>query len=1208
MRYGIGVMCLLWGMAASGQETRGMIHGRVLDPSGTPVAGASVVVTNTGTNTVSRLTTNETGYYEANLLLPGGYEVAAEAQGFKKALRKGLVLPLNARLEIDMRLELGTISETVSVTAQAPLLDTSTSSSGMVLDNRSVLDLPVIADNTMVLVKLTPGIQTSGVNDYLGPHSNAGASDYSTAGGVGGNEWSIDGAPNNGAGRRSAYLPHSDTVQEMKVETSGFDASFGHTSGVSVLMMTRAGTNDWHGSATEQHWQQRWHGTPFFTRQLYYRNIAAAEASGDKALADRLRSEDKQQPGRSNNWAATFGGPVRIPKLYNGKDKLFFFFSYQGNIDKISDLPSRLNKTIATLDDRKGDFSRHLKVNAGLYQIYDPLSVRPDPARPRNFIRDPIPGNILPASRIQNPGYKFFTGILPGPNNDPDPAKEPLNNYLAITTPLLRDYKAYTNRMDYHFSDRHRFFGRWTYNDWVNDALDWTYDTLRGLQSSKQSRTNLAGTVDWVWTISSATVLDVAVAVNNYREGSKAEVPLQFKPSDVGLPKYLDDKAADQHILPQMTITGYETISQLYPNYTHFRSATAKADLSQVRGNHTLRAGFDGRGQYRTGGGGGNTSGTFTFNNLYTRRNDDNLTPAGNLAHSWAAFMMGLPSGISIATNDSFVLLNPYYGWYAQDNWRLTRKLSVNAGLRVEYEQGPTERYNRVIGYFDPKASLPITVPAQAAYAQSPIPELPAAQFMVAGGTIYPGTAGAPRRLWRNELMWLPRAAFAWEVHPKTVVRGGYGLFYDTLNVLNDAPDQTGFSRSTNTILTNDFGVNWLAGDPRRGISPMTDPFPVRPDGTRFDEPVRNSLGLMARAGRGWTYDDYNVRHARQQRWRMGVQRQIGDDVLIDIGYAGSYANRVPLARVEAALAEEFWAAGQLRDNAVASNMNSNVTNPFSLTNFEELRRTNPGVYQDMATVAYFTSPTIRRERLLRPYPQMNGLTNSLVNSGEVKTHSIELMVQRRFSRGFNLNFSYTRMWDRTADFYSNEFDALPAWRESNESRPHRVTATGIYEFPFGKGRRWLRSGVLNHIFGGFQAAATFEWQPGPLISFPNLFYTGDLANIDTGQRTLDRWFNTDGFEKRSAFQPAAFHRRVFPTRIDGLRRDSTNQWNVNLQRNFRLQERVTLELRADALNIQNRTQFSDPNTTPTSTDFGRVTAQTNTRNRFIQVQGRVRF
>jgi len=297
-----------------------------------------------------------------------------------------------------------------------------------------------------------------------------------------------------------------------------------------------------------------------------------------------------------------------------------------------------------------------------------------------------------------------------------------------------------------------------------------------------------------------------------------------------------------------------------------------------------------------------------------------------------------------------------------------------------------------------------------------------------------------------------------------------------------------------------------------------------------------------------------------------------------------------------------------VRDNAVASNMNSNVTNPFSLTNFEELRRTNPGVYQDMATVAYFTSPTIRKERLLRPYPQMNSLTNSLVNSGEVKTHSIELMVQRRFSRGFNLNFSYTRMWDRTADFYSNEFDALPAWRESNESRPHRVTATGIYEFPFGKGRRWLQSGVLNHIFGGFQAAATFEWQPGPLISFPNLFYTGDLANIDTGQRTLDRWFNTDGFEKRSAFQPAAFHRRVFPTRIDGLRRDSTNQWNVNLQRNFRLKERVTLELRADALNIQNRTQFSDPNTTPTSTDFGRVTAQTNTRNRFIQVQGRLRF
>lgn len=390
---------------------------------------------NQDTGTKTRLVANATGHFEANLLLPGKYKVVAEARGFKRSIRSGIILPLSTRLEIDLKLEIGTVSDSVTVTGETPMLDTNSASSGMVMDNRSIMDLPVIANNIMVMVKMTPGVQTSGVNDYLGPHSNVGASDYRVAGGVGGNEWSIDGVPNNGASRRSAYLPVSDTIQEMKVETFGFDASSGHSTGVTVTMMTKGGTNQFHGTLTEQHWQQRWHGTPFFTKQRYYRNIAAAEAGGDRAGADALRSQDKQATGRSNNYTGTIGGPIKIPKLFDGKDKLFFFFSYQGNKDKVADLPDRLNKTIPTLADRKGDFSRFLGVNAGLYQLYDPLSVRSDPARPTHLIRDPIPGNILAASRIVNPAAAFYNKLLPPPNNDVDLKREPTNNFLALTTP-----------------------------------------------------------------------------------------------------------------------------------------------------------------------------------------------------------------------------------------------------------------------------------------------------------------------------------------------------------------------------------------------------------------------------------------------------------------------------------------------------------------------------------------------------------------------------------------------------------------------------------------------------------------------------------------------------------------------------------------------------------------------------------------------------
>ena len=1189
------------------QETRGAIQGRVLDPSSAAMPRAVVVVENVDMNTVTRLTTNDTGYYEATLLLPGNYRVSAEAAGFKKTMRSGLVLPLSGTLGIDLALEVGGVTETVSVTAQAPVLETATVSSGRTMENRSVMDMPVIANNTMVLVKMSPGLFTGGVNDYLGPHSISGASDYSTGAGAGGNEWSIDGVPSNGANRQTAYLPAVDTVQEMRVETSNFDASVGHGTMANVTMMTKAGTNSYHGTLTEQHWQQRWQGTNFFTRQLYYKSIAAAETAGNSALADQLRSQDKQAAGRSNNYVGTVGGPVRIPKVYNGRDRLFFFFSYQGNKDQVADLPSRINTTIPTMAERTGDFSRYLQIDPVRYQVYDPLSVRVDPARAGHYIRDPFAGNILPKTRMVNPMAATYLKLLPATNNDNDPRREPTNDYLS-SAPLIRDYAAYGSRIDFQKSDRHRFFGRWTKNNWANYAGDWTYTTVKGLQSLAQTRRNRGGTFDWVYTVNSRTVLDVAVAVNEYKDGGDPQTAMQYKPSDFGLPAYLDEKAGGQHILPIVNISGYNSISTTYPVVTAYRTTSAKADLTQIRGSHSVRAGFDVRQQYRTGGGGGNTSGTFGFGNTYTRKNDDTFTPAGNLGLSWAAFLMGIPDNMSVATNDSYAMMNPYYAWYGQDTWRLTPKLTLNFGLRVEYELGPTERYNRMLLGFDPTAKLPITDAAQAAYGRAVIPELSAADFKVAGGSLYAGVGGQGRQLWKSQLMWLPRVAVAYQVSPKTVLRAGYGVFYDTLNVLNQGPDQTGYSRTTSTVVTNDFGTNWLAGNPRAGVPPVADPFPVRADGTRFDSATGSALGLMARAGRGWSFNDYNYEHARLQRWRLGVQQQLGADTTVEVAYVGERASDIPLAHSLSALPAKYWATGNARDNTVASNMTQNVTNPFRITNFSALQSSDAAQYTNLATLGFYTSGTIQKQLLLRTYPQMNGLTQSNTPVGKANTDSLQVVVQRRFAKGFNLNAGYTRMRARAADYFYNEFDAEPDWRTTNDARPHRFTAGGIYEFPFGRGRAFLKSGILSHIVGGFQTAASYEWQPGALLEWGNLFYYGDPSDIAQGSRTLDRWFNTANFERTSAKLPAAYQARVFPTRVEGVRGDMTNQWNTNVQRNFTVREGVVLQLRVDAINLQNRSQFAGPNVNPSSTDFGRVTAQSNTTKRFVQAQIRLRF
>jgi len=569
--------------------------------------------------------------------------------------------------------------------------------------------------------------------------------------------------------------------------------------------------------------------------------------------------------------------------------------------------------------------------------------------------------------------------------------------------------------------------------------------------------------------------------------------------------------------------------------------------------------------------------------------------------------MMGLPATSSVDTNANYAFSNPYVGWYGQDNWRLSSKLTLNIGLRMEYEFALRERYNRLIGGFDPAATLPITPLAQAAYAQKPVPELAPSAFAVTGGSTYPGANGADARYPKGQLMWLPRLAAAYQVNNRTVVRAGYGIYYDTLNAQNQSPDQSGFSLRTTDASTNDFGQTWNSGDPRNGVSPLTNPFPVRSDGSRFDPPVGSALNLLAKDGNGWTYLDPNYRRAREQRWRVDVQRQFGADMMVSLAYAGMRADDVRITRKVDALPRQYWATGNARNDAIATNLNQNVPNPYYIANFASLRTSNPVIYQALASRAFFTSPTIRKSQLLRPYSQMNSLSE-IGPYGASKGQSVEAVFQRRFSYGFTLNANFTGLYERDQDYYFNEFDPAPSWRQSNNGVPYRFAATGIYELPFGKGKWFAKSGWSSGILGGWQLAAAYEAQPGPLLDWGNVFYTGNIGDISNGPRTLDRWFNTAGFVTDPAKQPASFQARVFPQRVDGPRADGLNRMDANVQRTFRIRESLSFQLRLDALNVMNRSQFDVPNLDPTSTNFGKITNNTSSTMRFLLIQGRVRF
>ena len=344
-------------VAVSAQETRSTILGTVKDAAAAVVAGAAIEITNTDTNTTSRLTTNNSGYFEAPYLLPGSYTITVSATGFKRSVQKDYVLTAGSRQNVDISLEVGAAQESVTVTASAALLETTSGSGTASLEQRQISDLPVMSNSAILLARSVPGIQWTAQPNYLSLHSNAGGSAISAAGGVGGNEFSLDGVPNLASGRRAGYLPYTDTVAEFKVETAPFDASKGHTTSATISLSTKSGSNEYHGALTWQHWQQRYNGTQSTTNAGHWGRIRQAEAAGNTQLANQLKSQSPQPTGRSNNWAGSVGGPVRVPWLYDGRDKLFFFFSYNAFKDVKTEEATNVNRTVPSDAHRRGDFS-----------------------------------------------------------------------------------------------------------------------------------------------------------------------------------------------------------------------------------------------------------------------------------------------------------------------------------------------------------------------------------------------------------------------------------------------------------------------------------------------------------------------------------------------------------------------------------------------------------------------------------------------------------------------------------------------------------------------------------------------------------------------------------------------------------------------------------------------------------------------------------
>ena len=378
------------------------------------------------------------------------------------------------------------------------------------------MDLPVLGNNITMLTRFAPGVQVPGTTQFLVQGQVGGGSQYNAPGGVGGNEWSIDGASTNGTDRRVSIMPSPDTIDEFKIETSNFDASFGHSTGLNISMSTKSGSNVLHGTGNRSVLQ------PGLERGALLRQAGARSAdrrgaaAGNQAEVDRLNATPLLPPGQTQNYHASVGGPVYMPEVFDGRNKLFFFLGFSELRNRQSARPSELNYTVPTEAMRNGDFSELLAVDPVRYQIYDPLTTRPDPARPGHWVRDPFPGNIIPRDRFDNPIYDFYTTRMPLPNTAIAANRDPVNNFLASGMPNTVDYRSFNGRIDFQASAKHRFFVRWLKSSFLEGAQDFTYPTEPGLMNWDEKRPAYTVAADWTYAMSASTLMNVTVDANGF--------------------------------------------------------------------------------------------------------------------------------------------------------------------------------------------------------------------------------------------------------------------------------------------------------------------------------------------------------------------------------------------------------------------------------------------------------------------------------------------------------------------------------------------------------------------------------------------------------------------------------------------------------------------------------------------------------------------
>ncbi|MGH9469560.1 MAG: TonB-dependent receptor domain-containing protein [Terriglobia bacterium] len=1121
---------------AWGQDTRGTILGRVLDTSGAIVPGVKVTVTKVDTGVTTAGVTNSAGEFNIPFLYPGVYRVAAQKPGFKTYTREDVPLRISEIVNLTVRLEVGSITQQVTVQATTPALDTQTGTPGQVISQRRLQDLPLQGGDAFELVRLTPGVVNMTNFRALGTGSPNGTSQISADGTPQWSaQWQIDGLDDtvndtDQGHSRVSYIPPSGAINELKLQASPYDASVGHVLGPVISVSTKSGTNQFHGTA------------------YYWLVNSALDASDFFAN----RSGQSKPVDQEHRYGLTFGGPLTIPHVYHGRDKTFFFFAWEGDRDNTPATTSGQTSTVPTAAERSGDFSALLKLGSQ-YQIYNPFTTVP--AGNGRYQRSPIKGNVIPSALLNQVGMKLVD-LYPLPNQPGTSDGE--HNYFYPDVRRTPD-DSFMGRLDHSFSENNRFFVR------INHYHFHIQKNQMGILASTftQDQVNQGAVLDDVWILSPTLVLNVRYGLTaaefpekRLTEGTDL-TSLGFSPALASLVNPALSTVPKVEVSPFTDLSSWSSGD----GTNSYASNDWVGDLTKQKGNQNIRFGADARilrsfgNRYPEA-----ISPLLDFSTTYTRGPLDN-SPSAPVGQQLAAMLMGIPGGEMVAPyTSSYVLQNEYLGLYVQDDYRLTPKLTVNLGIRYELESPPVEKYNRLNSSFnftDPNA---LTAQAEANFAQNPIPGV--SRFTPAGGLTFVGQNGDGRSPYPATNEFMPRIGLAWHFTPNTVLRSGYGIFFGSDGVATFTPSQIGFTQTTPIQASLNNGVTYVAT--------LANPFPnglIPTSGA--------SGGINTAFGQSITYFDPNMKPPYSQRWSFGFERELPDQFVLDANYIGNKVTHLPVNRLINNTPAQYLSASPVRDQTTINYLSANYANPLS------------GLNPIFGT-------TIARASALEPFAQFGTLTVAQP-IGNSTYNALQVRLEKRFSQGYTLQAAYTHSKYMQETEFLNPTDPVPYRTISDMDRPNLFAMSGIWEFPVGRSRQFLShlSAPVNAIIGNWQLVGSEVHQSGAPLSWGNIIFTGNIQDISlpANKQSADEWFNVNAGFNTNSKQQLEDNIRTFPLRFSGIRAEGETTFNLALMKNYHLGEHVAMQFRAECYNVANHPIFSTPSTTPTSSSFGTITS-----------------